>query len=423
MRRLTRTTAFAAGVATVTALSLGLPGVAHADSAAARNGDVVGVGSDTLQNGADFLFDGAPGVVGGYNTLGNNHRVYSFFATGDANGRATYDGTCGTASAATGLGTFCANTNNQAPNLLPATVVLRDGTVPVTRPNGSGAGVAALINDTPGDAADFKGYQGLPNGSIQFARMSRLPNSTEEGECPTSGACGGLHVYQFATDKLQIAHDAATYNGPSGLSADELYHIFVTCDYTKWNQIPGNSAGSSDTIHPLIPQSGSGTRNFFLADLAAAEGITTTLTPGACTRTVEEHDPTGIYADPTPADAIEPFSTGKLALINSGYFKNAGYSGNGAANGAYTPGFLTTLKGTAPDTKASYNSTRGLYFVIRNTDLASKTPLQAGGTQNWAQTLFVGSNSVIARAANAPLIEAAGFTPAYKDCGVNPTSC
>ena len=48
---------------------------------------------------------------------------------------------------------------------------------------------------------------------------------------------------------------------------------------------------------------------------------------------------------------------------------------------------------------------------------------QIGGAQNWAQTLFAGGASYLARAANAPQIAAAGFTAAYKDCGVNPTTC
>lgn len=425
MRMLSSKTGLAAGLAAAASLVLAVSGAAQADSGAPRTGDVVGVGSDTLQNAANFLFDGAPGVAGGYNTLGNNHRVYSFDATGDANGRATYDGTCGPATPTTGLGTLCSTTTNQAPNLLPGTVVLRNATAPVTRPNGSGAGVAALIADAPasGGQAAGPGYQGLPTGSIQFARMSRLPNTTEIGECTSANSCGGLHVYQFATDNLVIAHNAAKYDGPPGLSADELYHIFVTCDYKKWSDIPGYKPATDGTIHPLIPQSGSGTRNFFLADLAAAEGITTALTPGSCTRTVEEHDPTGIYADPSPADAIEPFSAAKLTLINSGYFSNAGYSGSEGAQGAYTKGILDTLKGAAPDGKDNYKSSRGLYFVIRQSDLGDKTPIQAGGSANFAQTLFAGADSVIARASNAGLIAAAGFTPAYKDCGINPTTC
>jgi ABC-type phosphate transport system substrate-binding protein len=395
-------------------------GSANADTSAPRAGDVAGVGSDTIQNAADFLFDGAPGTSGGYNTLGNNHRVFSFDATGDANGRATYDGTCGAANANTGLGTFCDSTTNQTPNLLPGTVVLRNATKPVTRPNGSGAGVAALIADATGGT----GYQGLPAGSIQFARMSRLPNSSEEGLCPTTGPCGGLHVYQAATDNLQIAVDAKGTDAPAGLSLAELAAIY-SCNATTWGQVGVTGANASKKIDALIPQSGSGTRNFFVADLTAADPSFVLFGTGGANscgiRTVEEHDPTGIYADPNPADAIEPFSTGKITLINSGYFLNAGYSGT--LGNAYTPGNIKTLTGASPDGSTAYSSTRGLYFVIRQPDLSISTPFQAGTTANWATTLFAGATSLIARSTNAPLIAAAGFTAAYKDCGVNPTTC
>jgi ABC-type phosphate transport system substrate-binding protein len=418
MRMLTSRTGLVVGLAAVTGLTFGLAGIAQADTAAPRNGDVVGVGSDTVQNMADFLFDGAPGNVTGYNSIGNNNRVYSFDATGDANGRAVYDGTCGAVQTSTGLGKFCDSTSNQTPNLLPGSVVLRAGTDPVVRPNGSGAGLAALIADSSGGS----GYDNLPANSIQFARASRLPNSTEIGNCDanTTG-CGGLHVYQAATDQLEIAKATTGYNGPSGLSAQELVGIY-SCTTKTWNALPGNSSGSTDTIDPLIPQSGSGTRNFFLADLQAANGGTA-ITLGSCVRTVEEHDPTGIYGDPSPGDAIEPFSSGKIKLINSGYFSNgAGYTNSGGKN-AYTANTLSLLTGAPGDTNPVYNSTRGLYFVIRNVDLSSGTPIQTGGTQNFAKTLFSGATSFIARSANAPLISSAGFTAAYKDCGVDPSTC
>lgn len=410
-----------AGLVAAAATSLALATPASADTSA-RSGDIVIVGSDTAQNAVNFLVDTAPGVTGGYNNLGNNHRALALDATGDANGRAVYDGTCGTPNAGTGLGTFCDGTTNLTPNLLPGSAILRVGTKPVTRPNGSGAGAAALIADASGGT----GYDGLPAGSIQMARMSRLPNSGEESSCAPTSPCGGLHVYQIATDNLAIATRASAFGGtdaPAGLTAAELVGIYQ-CTTTAWNQIPGNSAGSTATIHPLIPQSGSGTRNFFLADLQAANGGTA-ITLGSCVRTVEEHDPTGIYADPSPADAIEPFSTGKIKLINGGYFsQGAGYHGSGSlANGAYTSGFLTTLSGTAPDGGASYNSSRGMYIVIRNADLSSTTPFQSGSTQNWAQALISTSTSYFARSAQAPEIQAAGFTAAWKDCGVNPTTC
>jgi PBP superfamily domain len=446
----------AIGAALVTGLSLALSGVASADSAA-RPGDVVGVGSDTLQNGVDFFFDSAPGNTGGYNELGNKNRAFNFFATGDANGRAVYDGTCGTAGT-NGLGAFCDSTTKLTPNLLPGSVILRDGSAPVTRPNGSGAGVAALIADAPGGT----GFHGLPLGSIQFARMSRLPNAGEESSCTAASACGGLDVFQIATDTLSMAVQSAhpTGNGgnfggtnapAAGLSLQELVSIY-SCATTgsgpggalEWKDLPGNSTGSAGVIHPLLPQSGSGTRTFFLADLQAANGGTA-VNPGTCVRSVEEHDPTGIYGDPSPADAIEPFSTAKLALINgtasglsSGYFLNgAGYAGSGALAGdsAYTPGYLTTLPaGTAGDGNPAYaGQSRGVYITIRHVDEASTVPVQPGASQTWAQLYFTGGT--IANPTGtlpAPLIKGgtaggllaeAGFTQAYKACGTNPTTC
>jgi hypothetical protein len=420
-----------AATAAVLALTAG---VANADTGA-RPGDIVGVGSDTAQYAGDFVLDGYPGTAAGYNLLGGKNRVDNVFASGDANGRATYDGNCGAADAS-GLGQFCGATTNLTPNLLPGTVTLRDGSSPVVRPNGSGAGAAALIADAVGGT----GYQGLPLGSIQYARMSRLPNSTEEGNCPTTGSCGGLHVYQFGTDTLAIAHENTgtgaptgnSYNGPStGLSAQDLVTIYSasTPNCKTWHQIDSTDA-STNVIHPLIPQSGSGTRNFFLADLQAANGGTA-ITLGSCVRTVQEHDPSGIYQDSSAPDAIEPFSTARIALINKTYFANAGYTGTGYPQGAFTPNFLAQdTTGNAQDGNPVYDTSRGIYFTIRNADLASTTPIQPGGSLNWAQTLFAGA--VVGGVTIKPTIQStngqnaiafAGFTPAYKDCGINPTTC
>lgn len=435
--------ALTAAAVSVTALTLGLAATANAATArptdtGARTGDAVGVGSDTLQNAADFVLDAAAngGSGGGYNAIGNVARVFNVYATGDANGRATYDGTCGVGTA-TAPASQCTSANASAGgtaadnrNPLMSTVVLRGGSNPVLRPNGSGAGVAALIADSPGGGSS---YEGLPTGSIQFARMSRLPNSGEEGSCSTSTACAGLHVYQLATDNLQIAHLANGYNGPSGLSLSDLVAIYQ-CTTTTWNKLPGNSGGSTATIRPLIPQSGSGTRNFFLADLQAANG-NTAIKLGSCVGTVEEHDPDGIYEDTQSANAVEPFSTGKLSLINSGYFMNgnttagAGTPAATTTNSAFTPGLLTSDPGTNSadgGNSTAYTSSRGLYVVLRQEDVANTDGLSAfnaGSTQTFAQTLFDGRTSYAARAAQSSSYAAAGFTQAYKDCGINPTTC
>lgn len=411
----------AAGViaASVASIALALP--ASADTAAV-GGDAVVVGSDTVQNAADFAFDGSPGVAGGFNTAGNANRAVNIFATGDANGRLPYDGTCGPADT-TGIAQFCDATNKLAPNALAGSVILRAGTKPVIRPNGSGAGVAALISDSPGGT----GYKGLPTGSIQFARMSRLPNSTEIGNCNANAAgCGALHVYQIATDTLTMVHQASAYNGPSALSSQDLVDIY-TCAKTTWNQLPGNSGGSTSTIHPLIPQSGSGTRNFFLQQITVDTGgsASAPITPGSCVRTVQEHDPTGIYADSSSADAIEPFSTGKLAMINGGYFANGvGYSGTGAANGAYTPNYLAITSGTADGNgTANFSTVRGMYVVARQTDVTSTAPFEPGFSANAVSTLITSPVSAFRSANGRSEIAQAGFTAAFKDCLTNPTTC
>ena len=61
---------------------------------------------------------------------------------------------------------------------------------------------------------------------------------------------------------------------------------------------------------------------------------------------------------------------------------------------------------------------RGLYFIVRDTDVNSTTVWQPGGLKNWAKTLFSGgAASWIGKAANASLITSAGLTPAYSDLG------
>ena len=70
---------------------------AFADYAPSK-GDVVGVGSDTLQYMVDFLADGDAYGDTGYNQLGNKNKLVSFDATADANARLAYGVNGGQAS-------------------------------------------------------------------------------------------------------------------------------------------------------------------------------------------------------------------------------------------------------------------------------------------------------------------------------------
>jgi hypothetical protein len=357
-------------------------------------GDVVGVGSDTIQFAGDFLADGST-TDPGYNGTGNKWRMINYDATGDAVGRALYntDGTQFFGDAPT------------------TAVVLRAGQPPVETPDGSSAGIPALINDSVGAA----GYNGLPTQSIQYARSSRLPKTgtgSETSLCDgNSTGCGGLNIYRMGTDSLQIAKKFTGSNDTVQLTALQLAHIYQ-CDpgFTTWNG-SGIGGTSTDTIIPIIPQSGSGTRNDFVASLTAALGSAVNINTTSCVQTAQEHDPAGITAAHVfggttlaPQDAIEPFSLARVNLINAGYFANA----NVAANQV-----TLVTGGTA------YNLTRGMYFVVRHVDQQSTTKWQPGSTQNWVNALFGPSGYMASAFGGGADITDAGFVYSYKDCGLD----
>lgn len=358
--------------ATVAALAVGLAGPAFADQQP-RNTDVVGVGSDTVQYVSNFVDDGAPSGLAGFNALNTARRVWSFDATADASGRTAYQ--------------------NGSSTALATQIVLRAGSKPVNRPNGSGSGISALLTDA--------GHQ------IDFVRSSRLPKVSEQTTAAgTAGFGAGIHVYRIATDGLDLAVNNAATNAPLGLSAAELVNIY-NGTWTTWGQIPGYTGPApANTIIPVIPQAGSGTRSDFLADLQAANGGVA-ITLGANVKVAEEHDPAGITAQASPADAIEPFSTGRYNLIQSGYF--------GTASPANSVKLLT---GTAPDAAASYHLVRNLYILVRDADVTSTTPMQVGGSLNFVKTLFGTATSYYAKAANSGLFTAAGVTQSWADLGL-----
>jgi len=78
---------------------------------------------------------------------------------------------------------------------------------------------------------------------------------------------------------VSLAQDAVTYatqpnsHAPANLTTSQLAEIY-NCQVTNWKQL----GGKSGTIDAFIPQSGSGTRSFFLA----AIGVTN---PGSCVST------------------------------------------------------------------------------------------------------------------------------------------
>src|SRR5262249_48770498 len=145
------------------------------------------------------------------------------------------------------------------------------GTFPVVRPNGSGAGLSFIL--TKDTASPFR---------VNYVRMSRMPTPAEQTTASSPPLnYGGLHCYQIGIDGLRVAVSnlVASNAGTQGISVANLVQIYsATGTIRHWGDIPGyNGPAPTNTIVPVIPQTGSGTRDFFIAQLTAAAGGSFTL--------------------------------------------------------------------------------------------------------------------------------------------------
>jgi len=221
--------------------------------------DVVGVGSDTIES----LFNQ---LSVDYNKTHTSGKLYSFDAT---------------------------------PQNSTITTKSGSSNCTMTRPFGSTAGITQL-------------EQGLKTTGgalcVDFARSSRDRATTD----PTN-----ISFIDLAGDAVTVATQPHT-NAPLNLLTHQVLAGIFSCQITQWNQIPGNSGGSSATIAAMLPQNGSGTRSFFLG----AIGLTT---PGGCVstsatrqgaagngdNTLEENEGVDPSLNTNTANVIFPFSVGK----------------------------------------------------------------------------------------------------------------
>jgi ABC-type phosphate transport system substrate-binding protein len=374
MRNKTTRLAVGLGATGAVVLSLALGGSpANADYAPSAT-DVVGIGGDTPQYDLDFLANGDAQANLGVNAANNVNKLISFDATADGNGRQAYlNGST--------LGT---------PAPLNPTIVLRAGTVPVQRTQSTTAGYNAIIADT--------GHK------IDFIRAGRLPKASEQAGVP-----GGLRVVQLGTESLEIAV-ANTTNAPANLTVSDLLGIYKGT-ITTWNQIPGNEAGSTETIVPLIPPSTSVINTTLLADLKAANGGTT-VTLASNVAIVEQNDPAAITNLPAAQarNALTPFSAARLDLYDTSYFHtpNTVFPGGPAiSSGVHLVG--------------GYASPLVHYVVFRQSDTAAGAlpAWQPGSTKTWVTALFLGTTSFAKSPAGQALVATAGITPAYADLGTS----
>ncbi|MFG2821218.1 substrate-binding domain-containing protein [Kitasatospora sp. NPDC048365] len=217
----------------------------------------------------------------------------------------------------------------------------------LNRPNGSGAGRTALLNELN------KG-----NNCLDFSRSSSLN---------LAASTPGLTYVPFAVDGVTYAVSAGSAL-PLDLSIADLHAIY-SCD-------PGYvGTGPNYDIHPMLPQAGSGTRSFWEAtvgiteaDVAAGKYPCVTDTKGG--KKIEEHD--GRVLD---SASLVPFSIAQyIAQSSSTIADLRGTAQLGNINGV--PSLLLNTSAAA---------TRDVYNVIPTSKVA---------TSPWSDA-FVGSNSLV----------------------------
>ncbi|HEV2378049.1 MAG TPA: substrate-binding domain-containing protein [Streptosporangiaceae bacterium] len=211
--------------------------------------DVVGVGSDTIQNVTDQFsadFNHGKGATAAH--------LYSWDAT------------------------------NPVTGAIGDPISTKIGCTAIPRPDGSSQGITALTTEN----------QTLPTGTgfcMDFARSSRDRASTD----PTS-----ISFVDLAGDGITYSTQATT-NAPGNLTTADLTGIY-NCTITNWDQVGGANA----TIDPYIPQPGSGTRSFFLSAIGVP-------TPGACVTddngNLQENE--GVNPVLNDPNGVFPYSIGK----------------------------------------------------------------------------------------------------------------
>ena len=163
-------------------------------------------------------------------------------------------------------------------------------------PNGSGAGITALVNDT--------------NGCIDFARSSRGAKA---------GDPASLSFWAYALDAVTWVKFPGNTHGVTSLTPTQLTNIY-TCDpgthapyVSNWNQV----GGTAGTIKKYAPQVLAGTYAFVNSKLLGGATIDQNCDAAHMSTYVEEHDARGIVSGDKP-NAIYFFSVGQWNAEKNG---------------------------------------------------------------------------------------------------------
>jgi ABC-type phosphate transport system substrate-binding protein len=330
----------AAGAIAASAIALTVaPAMADPPKGVApKSTDIVGVGSNTIQNLMDQL------SVDYNKAFPKGSKLYSWDALNPKTG-------------------------------LDDNIATKKHCSPIVRPNGSGAGLAALILN-----AKVGGHF-----CIDFSRSS----SPRSASAPPK-AKGGVVFVALAKDAVTYATNAGS-NAPNNLTAADLAKIY-NCTATTWNQVGGKSHA---TIDAQLPQTSSGTRKFFLAEI----GVTA---PGSCVNSAkgeninnypEENEGTNAFLK--GANVIYPYSAGAyIAAV----FHSSGKDKNLFGTNDHGKMLLRDLNGKAPTVGKGAKTTinpkftpdfiRTLYDVVRWANTRDNIP-------NYLEPLFASAHAKV----------------------------
>ena len=211
-----------------------------------------------------------------------------------------------------------------------------------TRPNGSGAGVNALIASVQG--ATYGSPAVNIANQVDIARSSSGPGGN-------ASATGKLVYVPYARDAVAYA-----YYGPAAdlgsLTTAQLKDLYTN----------GPTTIGGTLVTPLIPQASSGTRKFFLSAIGVSTDATCPIS--ACTTsTLPEND-----ASVLTAGTIIPFSAANWIAQANGVAQNTIPASGNVVLGA--PNGVVAFTGTAPSLVPSatfYNAApfgRDTYLVV-----------------------------------------------------------
>lgn len=290
-----------------------------------------------------------------------------------------------------------------------ATIQTTSGGPLFNRPNGSTSGVQALsasVNNTGTRTFPASGGVSI-TGQIDFARSSSAPSGSFVGT--------DLTFIPFARDAVTYAVSAAS-DFPRDIALGAASQDTIApAPFTLRNIYRGtvttyvDSDFNSITIRPIIPQSGSGTRSFWLAAL----GLTETTILGTPTtdigNTAQEHNGTYI----TNAGDIAPFSVAQyIAQGNHGALPTTISERRGNIElgnvGSVKPILLTAGGGVELNTAFPIN--RLVFNVVQTTRLAGSSSADL-----LLQSTFAGSSSSVCAA--TAQIKQYGFGTIGSLCG------